>query len=311
VNTGAVIVAAGMSTRMNQFKQLMQIGDVTFAERVVLNFRKAGVRNIVMVTGYRAGELEKVLQKLGLVFLRNEDYATTQMLDSAKIGFRYLQGSCDRIFFCPVDVPFFLEETVRRELEREERIVLPICNNRIGHPICLDASLVPYILSYDGPRGLKGALDSSGEVICYLPVEDEGAVMDADTRDDYQKLVDMHNASLLRADIRLTLAGTDAFFGPGTVLLLRQIDKNKSVREASSRIGMSYSKAWNVLRAAERELGYRIVDRQAGGKWGGTASVTERGKKLIAFYEQLESEISEAAQERFRYLAAGSDLFRT
>ena len=72
---GAVITAAGMSTRMGDFKQLMQIGGLSMAERVVINFQRAGVRDIVMVTGYRAEEVEKALSRRGVTFLRNADYA--------------------------------------------------------------------------------------------------------------------------------------------------------------------------------------------------------------------------------------------
>ena len=85
MNIGAVIVAAGMSTRMKDFKQLMKIGDLTMAERVIVNFRRAGVKDIVMVTGFQAKRLEKELCHLGVTFLRNEHYETTQMFDSATI----------------------------------------------------------------------------------------------------------------------------------------------------------------------------------------------------------------------------------
>ena len=57
MRVGAVIVAAGMSTRMKQFKQLMKIGNLTMAERVVINFKRSGIRDIVMVTGYRGKQL--------------------------------------------------------------------------------------------------------------------------------------------------------------------------------------------------------------------------------------------------------------
>lgn len=62
---GTVIVAAGMSTRMKDFKQLMKIGDLSMAERVVLNFQRAGIRNIVMVTGFQGKLVEKSLQHFG------------------------------------------------------------------------------------------------------------------------------------------------------------------------------------------------------------------------------------------------------
>ena len=71
---GAVIVAAGMSKRMNDFKQLMKIGDMTFADRVITNFQRAGIQDIAIVTGYRGEELEKSLKGSGVVFLRNDHY---------------------------------------------------------------------------------------------------------------------------------------------------------------------------------------------------------------------------------------------
>ena len=86
MKTAALIVAAGMSTRMAQFKQLMKIGSRTMAERVIVNFQQAGITEIVMVTGYRSDQLEKELRSFGITFLRNPRYETTQMFDSAKIG---------------------------------------------------------------------------------------------------------------------------------------------------------------------------------------------------------------------------------
>ena len=107
MRVGAVIVAAGMSTRMDDFKQLMKIGNLTMVERVVINFLRTGVKDIVMVTGYRADEVEKSLRHFGITFLRNEDYETTQMFDSAKMGLNYLKDRCEKVLFCPADVPFF------------------------------------------------------------------------------------------------------------------------------------------------------------------------------------------------------------
>ena len=51
MRTGAVIVAAGMSSRMGEFKPLLQLGGLTFVQRVVSNFQQAKVFPIVVVTG--------------------------------------------------------------------------------------------------------------------------------------------------------------------------------------------------------------------------------------------------------------------
>ena len=91
MKTGALIVAAGMSSRMGDFKPMLNIGSISIAQRVVATFQQAGVDKIVMVTGYQAAMLEHHLAGNGIVFLRNDAYETTQMFDSACIGLRYLQ----------------------------------------------------------------------------------------------------------------------------------------------------------------------------------------------------------------------------
>lgn len=205
MSVGAVIVAAGMSTRMKQFKQLMKIGNLTMAERVVIHFKRAGIRDIVMVTGFHSNLLEESLGYLDITFLENENYAHTEMLDSAKIGLRYLKDRCDKGLFCPVDIPFFNDETVEKVLSRKAGIVIPRCAGKGGHPIVIDSSLIPSILTYRGEEGLRGALKATGVPIQYVDVEDPGSLMDADTREDYEKLVQLYHEKPVKWTYQLEL----------------------------------------------------------------------------------------------------------
>lgn len=50
MQTAALIVAAGMSSRMGDFKPMLSVGSISIAQRVVATFRQAGIRKIVMVT---------------------------------------------------------------------------------------------------------------------------------------------------------------------------------------------------------------------------------------------------------------------
>ncbi len=302
---GAVIVAAGMSTRMKEFKQLMKIDDMTFAERVITNFQRAGVRDIAIVTGYRGDELEKSLRGSGVVFLRNENYEKTQMFDSALIGLKYLKDRCDSIFFCPVDVPFFMEETVRSLMRESEKadVIVPFYNGRKGHPIILSKNAINYICKYDGEGGLRGAyekLRSDGEgTLLTISVDDNGAIMDADTKEDYRKLIELHNSRLIRAEVSVSLCNAKSFFDRHTVNLFRQIDAIGNVREACEKCGISYSKGWGLLHECEEQLGYRVVERQQGGKEGGASSLTDKGRKLVERYEEFEKEMSEIGKQKF------------
>ena len=125
MTNAALIVAAGMSSRMGDFKPLLNVGSISIAQRVVANFQQAGIEKIVMVTGYNATLLERHLSGSGIVFLRNEDYQTTQMFDSVCIGLRYLRDKCDRLLFTPVDIPLFTAATVRALLETDAELACP------------------------------------------------------------------------------------------------------------------------------------------------------------------------------------------
>lgn len=97
MSIGAVIVAAGMSSRMGDFKPLLSIGSQSIAQRIVSKLRQAGAEEIVMITGHNADALERHLEGCGLTFIRNERYASTQMFDSAALGLNYLKDKCGRI----------------------------------------------------------------------------------------------------------------------------------------------------------------------------------------------------------------------
>ena len=195
MTTGAVIVAAGMATRMHEFKQLMRIAGRPMAERVILNFREAGVAPIIVVTGYRAAELEAALQYPDILFVRNEAYETTQMFDSAKIGLAAIKDRCDRTFFCPADIPMFTSVTVRQLMQYKAPLVLPICRGKQGHPILIENSLIPQILAWQGEGGLKGALNGLSAQSLRVEADDPGTLAGADTQEEFRHLAEMaeHN----------------------------------------------------------------------------------------------------------------------
>ena len=186
---GAVIVAAGMSSRMGAFKPMLQIGSVSVAQRIIAKFRQVGVKTIVMVTGYHAHDLETHLAGNDIVFLRNEHYETTQMFDSAKMGLEYIKDKCEKVFFTPVDVPMFHASTLQALIHSNADLAVPVCGEEKGHPIFMNTSLIEGILADQGGCGLKGALERCPADMTLVPVNDPGAFQDADTPEDFLGLV--------------------------------------------------------------------------------------------------------------------------
>ena len=299
MTNAALIVAAGMSSRMGDFKPLLNIGSISIAQRVVATFQQAGVDKIVMITGYNATLLERHLSGNGVVFLRNEDYQTTQMFDSVCIGLRYLRDKCDRVLFTPVDIPLFTAATVRALLETDAPLACPAVDGETGHPTLIAASLIDRILSDPGDQGLRGALDRCGVELLLLPVEDRGVLHDADTPEDYKALLKYHNEQLVRPVLHVSLAREKVFFDSRTAMLLQLIDETQSVRSACQRMQMSYSSGWNVIRTLESQLRGTLIERSQGGAGGGKSSLTEEGKLLLARYEEYVDALREQAGALF------------
>jgi CTP:molybdopterin cytidylyltransferase MocA len=194
MRVGAVITAAGKSSRMGSFKPLLKIGAITAAEQVIQNFHAAGIRDIALVTGNNAEELEKSLKYPGLVFLRNDNYEYNEMIDSVKIGLDYLKDICDKVFLTPVDVPLFAPGTVKSLLESKANIGIPTYKGETGHPIILDSNAIKKILDFSGDGGLRGAIANLSLEVEHIETGDQGMLYDMDTKADYEKILQLHNS---------------------------------------------------------------------------------------------------------------------
>lgn len=296
---GAVIVAAGMSSRMGDFKPMLNIGSISIAQRIVATFHQAGVTKIAVVTGYNAPLLERHLSNSGLVFLRNEDYASTQMFDSAKIGLAYLRDKCERILFTPVDIPLFTAMTVTELIESGAELCCPVCEGRTGHPLLIASSLVDAILADSGEGGLQGAIARCGAEMLQIPVDDPGVLHDADTPADYKALLQFHNEQLIRPELSVSLSREKPFFDEKTAMLLALVDETRSVRSACQRMQISYSTGWNIIRALESQLHFPLLERSQGGASGGESRLTEKGKRLLGCYERFSEELRQQASALF------------
>ena len=105
-------------------------------------------------------------------------------------------------------------------------------------------------------------------------------------------------------DIRFVVSprimGEEKFFGPGIATLLHRVEEYRSIRQATMSMGMAYSKAWAIIRRAERELGFPLLNTTTGGKEGGGATLTPQGALFLDQYERFCALVNEHAREDFK-----------
>ena len=102
-----------------------------------------------------------------------------------------------------------------------------------------------------------------------------------------------------RPVLSLRIFGEEKCFGPGVAQLLRRVEENHSLRAAALSMGMAYSKAWTIIKSAEKELGFHLLVSTTGGKNGGGASLSQQALSLLAAYEQYCTDLRQFAQKEF------------
>ncbi len=84
----------------------------------------------------------------------------------------------------------------------------------------------------------------------------------------------------------------EGVLGDGKWSLLDKIDKESSLKKATDSLNISYRKAWDDIKKAEKYLGYKLLDRFRGGKMGGKTILTEKGKEIIKAYYLFRGELN-------------------
>ena len=105
----------------------------------------------------------------------------------------------------------------------------------------------------------------------------------------------------LRPRLRV-VCGEEIALGPGKVDLLAFIGQSGSIREAAERMGMSYMRAWKLIKTMNACFRQPLVEAVRGGRAHGGAALTDTGRKALELYLGMENDCIEAAKPRWKEL---------
>jgi molybdenum cofactor cytidylyltransferase len=195
-----IVLAAGESTRMGAPKALLPDHQGrAFIARVLHVFQAAGLSDVTIVTGVLHARIVGAVARdapraMTVRFARNSDPSRGQ-LSSLQIGLDTAAApDVDAVLVTLVDVPFVAAQTVRAVAEGYRRarapIVRPARGNRHGHPVLFARRLFAALHQADPALGAKAVLRAYADEILNVEVDDEGAFVDLDTREDYERALD-------------------------------------------------------------------------------------------------------------------------
>ena len=95
------------------------------------------------------------------------------------------------------------------------------------------------------------------------------------------------------------------------VALIDAIDELGSITAAAKRLGLSYKGAWDIVQALNNLFETPLIEAAPGGKAGGAAVVTARGREVVTAFRRVQSEIDAALAKLEAGLAGKTarDLF--
>ena len=214
----ALILAAGQSKRMGQPKMLLPWGETTVLGQVIETVQRAGIAEILVVTGGARIEVEAIAEKYKARTVFNEGFANGEMLSSIQVGLREITpsalkgtspksaknklddnsdtaggfgGGREGVLVVLGDQPQIEERSVRavvsRFEEKKSKLIVPSYQMRRGHPWLVASPLWEEILSMRAPESPRDFLNRYASEIEYVLVDNPSILADLDTPDDYLK----------------------------------------------------------------------------------------------------------------------------
>lgn len=179
----AIILAAGTSSRLGFNKLTVSIDGESVIRRSVKPFLSPELHKVFVVTGNDRESVEKELEGLDVRLIHNPEYRKG-MSTSIRAAMPLLENS-DAILFHLGDKPFVTSRSVDSILnkyrEGKAKIVLPLFEEKIGHPVMINARLLRgEIGMLHGDSGLREVIEKYRQDVVSIE-GDTGSLCDIDT----------------------------------------------------------------------------------------------------------------------------------
>lgn len=195
---GAVVLAAGESTRMDSLKQVMPWRGKPMIQHSVDAARDGELAPIVVVTGAQAERIRKVVEGESVRFEHNPAWQQGQST-SLKVGLKAVQDQVEAVVFLLADMPLvssiLIEELVAEHRRTLAPIIAPRAGGRFGNPVLFDRATFTDLGTISGDRGGRALYDRYD--VTAVPAG-EGALIDLDSPDDFKRLEDAAGEESLR-----------------------------------------------------------------------------------------------------------------
>jgi CTP:molybdopterin cytidylyltransferase MocA len=183
----ALVLAAGLGTRMRASKPLLDVGGTPSLARVLTAIDGADVDHVIVVLGRDADLIANRVDLSRTHVVRNGE-PEAGLASSLALGLTALPPSSSGVLVFHADMPFIQSATVRavrRLAEDGARIAAPRFGELRGFPVYFSrACLAPLAETLSGDSGGRRFIERNPHCLELVDVSDSGCIRDLDSPED-------------------------------------------------------------------------------------------------------------------------------
>jgi molybdenum cofactor cytidylyltransferase len=174
---------------MGSPKMILPYMGMTIIEKVIENVTASAVDDTVVVVGCNKVEILAVIARYPVMHIVNDNYKDG-MLSSVKCGIGTLPADFHAALVFPGDQPMteapVIDLVINAYKKSGKGIVIPVHNNRRGHPILIDAKYRDEIMNLDDTEGLRALAGKHPGDLAEVESDNPLILRDIDTMEDYR-----------------------------------------------------------------------------------------------------------------------------
>ena len=187
-----LLLSAGFSARFGSPKALARLHGQTIIEHVLKELLQSNVDQIIVVLGAHMEQIKPLLlnhKKIKVVY--NKDYNLGQT-SSFKAGLREINNEVQGIMLLPIDYPLLRAKTIdlliARFAEKKSSILVPVFNEKRGHPPIFAVSLKEELLALDDNKGINTVIHKHEDDLEDFSVWDAGVIKTFNTQQELESI---------------------------------------------------------------------------------------------------------------------------
>ncbi|WP_339672381.1 nucleotidyltransferase family protein [Dasania marina] len=193
-NIAAIVLAAGLSTRMGtQNKLLLPFNNASMIVQVIQAALTAQLQNIIVVTGHEADAVVQATQGLAVRCVHNPNFVSG-MASSLRCGLQALESNdqpIDGAIMLLGDMPLVSGADIKKLLaafSNNDQIIAPYYQGKRGNPVLWGSDYFAEIKQLSGDSGAKALLTRHANNMIKVPVDHQGIFADIDSPEAYAEL---------------------------------------------------------------------------------------------------------------------------